>query len=413
MDHAHRAQPSSPRSASPASSPRGTENRWAAVLLVAASTFVVVAAEMMPVGLLTPMGSSLQVSGGTVGLSLTITGLVAAATAPFVPAVAGRSDRKTVLVVLMALVALANALTAVAPTFAVVACARVVLGAGMGAVWALAASLAPQLVERRSVGAATTLVFSGIAVASVLGVPVGTFVGGVVGWRASFWGLAAAAALVSAAMVVVLPPMRPEAHPALGRVSSVLRRRGVASGLVLTVFLVTAHFAAYTYVRPALERLVGLDDSQIGTMLVVYGVLGVVGTFAVGPVAVRVPKPVCTVLALGVAATLVVLPLVGTWSLVVVAALVGVWGLSYGGVSVSTQSWMAAAAPADRELTSALWVAVFNASIALGALGGGQVYDRAGPTSVFWVAAGFAAVALVVASVSAPRQAAETPGRPV
>ena len=137
---------------------------------------------MMPVGLLTPIGAALVESEGTIGLSLAITGLVAAATAPFVPIVTRRFDRRSTLIVLMLVVAAANALTALAPSFVVLAVARVLLGVSMGGVWALAASLAPRLVETRSVGLATTIIFSGIAVASVLGVPAGTYIGAAAGW---------------------------------------------------------------------------------------------------------------------------------------------------------------------------------------------------------------------------------------
>ncbi|GAA3155502.1 hypothetical protein GCM10020255_036320 [Rhodococcus baikonurensis] len=164
---------------------------------------------MMPVGLLTPIGAALVESEGTIGLSLVITGLVAAATAPFVPVVTRRFDRRSTLIVLMLFVAAANALTALAPSFAVLAVARVLLGVSMGGVWALAASLAPRLVETRSVGLATTIIFSGIAVASVFGVPAGTYIGAAAGWSVAFWALSCAAAVIALAMFAVLPTMRP------------------------------------------------------------------------------------------------------------------------------------------------------------------------------------------------------------
>lgn len=371
-------------------------NLWGAVVLVALATFVVVAAEMMPVGLLTPIGSTLAESEGTIGLSLTITGLVAAATAPFVPVVTSRVDRRTALVVLMLVVAAANALTALAPTFAVLAVARVLLGVSMGGVWALAASLAPQLVRARSVGTATTVIFSGIAVASVLGVPVGAYIGAAAGWEVAFWVLAAAATPVALAMVVVLPAMPSGGAQPLSSLASALRSPGVRAGLTITALLVTAHFAAYTYVRPALESFAGLDAAAIGTMLLVYGVLGIVGNVVSGPTAARSPRPVVAVLSLGIAVTLLLSPSLATTA-TTAAVLMAVWGMSYGGVSVSTQTWVARAAPARRDAVSALWVSVFNASIALGALAGGQVYDRAGPDLLFWTAGGVAAVASVLA----------------
>lgn len=371
-------------------------NQWGAVALVALATFMVVAAEMMPIGLLTPIGSALTESEGTIGLSLTITGLVAAATAPFVPIVTSRIDRRPTLIILMLIVAAANALTAVAPNFTVLAIARVLLGVSMGGVWALAASLAPKLVKTLSVGLATTIIFSGIAVASVLGVPVGTYIGAAAGWNAAFWVLATAATLIALAMIFVLPKMPSSGALPLSSLAAAFRNPEVRVGLTITALLVIAHFAAYTYVRPALESLAGLNASLIGTMLLVYGILGIVGNFIAGPTAAKSPKFVVAILSLGIAVTLILFPSLATTA-IAAAILMAVWGLFYGGVSVSTQTWIAHAAPAQREAVSALWVSIFNASIALGAFTGGQIYDSAGPNLVFWITGGIATIALLFA----------------
>ncbi|WP_275006020.1 MFS transporter [Promicromonospora iranensis] len=386
--------PARPHPAPPPGSP--DTNRWGAVTLIALAVFIVVAAEMMPVGLLTPIGTSLAESEGTIGLSLTITGLVAAVTAPFVPVLTGRIDRRTALVVLMFLVGASNVLTAVATSFAVMSAGRVLLGVSMGGVWALAASLAPRLVTARSVPTATAIVFSGIAVASVIGVPVGTYVGAIAGWPAAFWSLAVAATGVALAMTAVLPSMPPAAPLPLRVLASAVGHPRVLGGLAITAFLVTAHFAAYTYVRPALESFAGLNASRIAAILLLYGVLGIVGNFVAGLTATHAPTVVVGILSLGIAAALALMPSVATTA-AAAAVLMAVWGLLYGGVSVSTQTWFAHAVPAQREAASALWVSAFNASIALGAFTGGQVYDRTGPQFLFWVTAGIAAVALLVA----------------
>ncbi|WP_199182555.1 MFS transporter [Cryobacterium sp. N19] len=363
---------------------------------MALATFIVVAAEMMPVGLLTPIGATLAQSEGTIGLSLTITGMVAAATAPFVPVLTSRIDRRTILIVLMFLVAVANSITAVSPNFAVMAAARILLGVSMGGVWALAASLAPKLVKPRSVGLGATIIFSGIAVASVLGVPAGAYIGAAVGWNAAFWLLAAAATMIALAMIVVLPKMPSNAGVPLSSLAAAFRNPGVRVGLAVTAFIVTAHFAAYTYVRPALESFAGLNASLIGTMLLIYGVLGIIGNFISGPTAAKTPKTVVTILTLGIAAALALFPSLATTT-IAAALLSAAWGLFYGGISVSTQAWIAQAAPAHREAVAALWVSIFNASIALGSFTGGQIYDGPGPNFVFWIAAGTATLAFLLA----------------
>lgn len=384
---------SSPQASQPVPSPaRG----WSAVVAVALGTFTVVTTEMLPVGLLTPMGASLEVTEGTAGLTLTITGLVAAATAPFVPTLIGRADRKVVLVALMLLLAAANLMSAWAPNFAVMVTARVLVGLGMGGVWALAAGLAPRLVPGRSVGSATSAIFSGIAVASVFGVPVGAFIGALADWRSAFTSFAVLALLVAAAMAVLLPRLPSERVARLSGVTGLLRNPRVTTGLLLAVLLVTGHFAAYTYVRPVLETTAGVGAGLIGTMLLVYGLAGVVGNFASGPRAVRAPRATLVVLGAALGGSVFLLPWIGVTALGA-GVLMVVWGLAYGGVSVSAQTWMMRAAPEEREAVSSLFVGVFNGSIALGALVGGLVLDGTGGNTVLWLAAALALGALATA----------------
>ncbi|WP_017587402.1 MFS transporter [Nocardiopsis ganjiahuensis] len=368
---------------------------WLAVVTVALGTFTVVTSEMLPVGLLSPMGGGLGVTEGTAGLTLTITGLVAAVTAPFVPALVGRADRRAVLVALMALLGAANLLSAWSPTFAVMVAARVLVGLGMGGVWALAAGLAPRLVPERSVGSATSVIFAGIAVASVLGVPVGAYIGALSGWRAAFVVFAALALALCVAMALLLPRLPAERGARLSGVTGLLANPKVATGLAVAVFLVTAHFAAYTYVRPVLEGTAGIGAGLIGTMLLVYGLAGVVGNFAAGPRAVRAPRSTLLVLGAALGCAVLLVPLIGV-TVLATGLLMVVWGLAYGGVSVSVQTWMMRSAPEEREGVSSLFVGVFNGSIALGALIGGFVLDGAGGTAVMWLAAALALGALLI-----------------
>ncbi|MFD0901132.1 MFS transporter [Actinomadura sediminis] len=384
-------------SGKPPSAPAdGPPRRPFAVLTVAAATFTVVTSEMLPVGLLTPIGASLDVGAGTAGWTLTVTGLVAAVSAPFVPRAVGRADRRTALVALMLLLAAANLLAAWAPNFPVLVGARVLVGLGMGGVWTLAAGLAPRLVPPASVGAATSLVFSGIAVASVLGVPLGTYLQALAGWRAAFAAAAGLAVAVAAAMAVLLPRLpagraprrdaRTAAHP--------IARPSVRTGLVITALLVTGHFAVYTFVRPVLEESAGLGPGAVGTLLLAYGLAGVAGNFVAGLRAPGAPRATLAVLAGGLACAVVLVPAFGT-TLAGAAVLMVAWGLAYGGVSVGAQTWLMASAPGDTERATALFVGVFNGAIALGAFAGGLVMD--GPGGVPYLGAALAAAALLTA----------------
>lgn len=365
---------------------------------MAAGTFTVVTAEMLPVGLLTPIGSALRVSEGRAGLALTVTGLVAALAAPLVTATLRRVERKVVLCGLLALLALGNLGAAAAPTFGVLIGARVLVGVGMGGVWAIAASLAARLVPARSVAAATSLVFSGVAVASVLGIPAGTFLGALAGWRIAFVAAACLAVLVLAALAVLLPRLPATETSALRGVLRLSRQPGLRIALLVVAFLVTGHFTAYTYVRPALEGATGVDAETLGALLLIYGIAGVAGNFGAGAAAARAPRKTLTAIGSILAATTIALPALGA-SLPGAVVLMIVWGVSYGGVSVSTQSWVFAAAPQAKEGASALFAGVFNAAIALGSLTGGLAADAIGVAAAMWLGGTLALMAVPVAAL--------------
>lgn len=372
---------------------------WLGVGALAVGTFAVVTSEMLPVGLLTPMGGSLKVSDGVAGFTLTLTGLVAAVSSPLLTSLLGRFDRRTVLCVLLAVLAVGNLVAARAPDYGVMVAARVLVGIGMGGVWAIAAGLAVRLVPARSVPAATSLIFSGIAVASVLGVPAGTYLGELAGWRAAFTAAAGLALAVLVALAVLLPRLPAEQVVPLGGVLRLGRGPRVRNGLLVVALLVAGHFAAYTYVRPVLESVSGAGPGTLGTLLLVYGAAGVAGNFVAGAGSARSPRRTVLTIAAALAATVLLmvllLPVTGG-SLIVAGVLMAVWGLTYGGVSVSTQSWLLAAAPEAREGVSALFVGVFNGAIALGALAGGLVADGAGVTAVMWLAGALALAALLL-----------------
>ncbi|NGO12110.1 MFS transporter [Streptomyces sp. HC44] len=364
---------------------------------------------MLPVGLLTSLGSGLDVSAGTAGLAVTLPGLVAALGALLLPVAVRRADRRTVLCVLLLLLAGANLLSALAPAFGVLLAARVLVGVCIGGVWAVAAGLAGRLVPPGSVGRATAVIFSGIAVASVLGVPAGTFLDGFAGWRWAFAAMAVFALAVAGVLAVALPPLPAERTVRLGEFPRLLRAPRVRYGLLVVLALVTGHFAAYTYVRPVLERVPGTGAGLVSGLLLGYGLAGVAGNFAGGALAARDPRRALSVICVALGSVVLLLVPAGG-SLAASAALLAVWGLAYGGVSVSAQNWLMAAAPGAREVASALFAGVFNAAIALGAFVGGRVTDGQGLSGVLWLAGGLAFLALAFLALPVVRYAERAKG---
>jgi predicted MFS family arabinose efflux permease len=198
---------------------------------------------------------------------------------------------------------------------------------------------------------------------------------------------------------VLLPALPAERAAGLSGVTALLRDARVATGLVVVALLVVGHFGAYTYVRPVLEAR-AIDAPLIGTLLLVYGVAGVAGNFVAGTAAVRSVRRTVLVLAGLLVAAVLLLALAPSAPLAAVALVV--WGLGYGGVSVTAQTWMMAAAPDAREAASSLFAGVFNGAIALGAVGGGLVVDGFGPTAVLAWGAVLVLAALVAMALGRP-----------
>jgi predicted MFS family arabinose efflux permease len=371
------------------------KSHWIAVSAVAFGTFLLVTAEQLPIGLLTPVGSALSVSEGAAGLMVTVPSIVAAVAAPAVPLLVGRMDRRLLLVTLMGLMTLANLASALAPGYPLLIAARVLVGVAIGGFWAIAGALAVRLVPASHVPRATAIIFGGVGAANVFGVPIGTVIGGLANWRIAFGALSTLALAVLVALLAVLPPLAAAQPVGLRRLAGQFHNQGVRVGILATFLIVTGHFSAYTFISPVLRDLSAIDERLVGPLLFGFGVAGIVGNFIAGAaVAKRLHRTVLSIsAALGV--TVLLYPVAGLTGAGGVTLLV-VWGLVYGGVSTSLQTWMIKAAPQAIEEASALWVAVFNLSIGLGALAGGAVVDTLPLQGILWLAGGLVLAAGLV-----------------
>ncbi|WP_407851182.1 MFS transporter [Bordetella petrii] len=388
MTRPHRTRPARPR----------TPHPWLAVASGGLATFAVVTTEMLPVGLLTSIAQTVGASTGTMGLLLTVPALLAALFAPVVIVAAGGIDRRHILSILFVLLIAANLATALAPSVAWLLAARVLVGLCIGGIWAIASGLAVRLVPPESVGLATSIIFGGVAAASVLGVPLGALIGDLAGWRMAFGSMALLAALVLGLHLWSMPPLPVGRSVSLHSLRHALSNPGLRLGLAMTLLLVAGHFMAFTFVRPWLLSVSGFEAEWIGVLLFAYGMAGIAGNFIAGLNAARRVGWTLIVIAAGLASTLLLLfaSAGSAWGGALVLLL---WGLAYGGVSVSVMTWTMKAAPSDLEPATAWSVAVFNLAISAGSFLGGQVVDSQGLHVNALAACGLLILALAVATL--------------
>ncbi|WP_308013582.1 MFS transporter [Streptomyces beigongshangae] len=357
--------------------------------------FSIVTTEILPIGLLTRIGASFTISDGMAGLMMTMPGFLAAIAAPVVTVATARIDRRLMLCVFMVLLAGANFLAAVAPDYWLVLVSRVIVGIVIGGFWSIGASLAERLVPAESVGRATAVIFSAVPLGSVLGVPAGTFIGDLAGWRTAFVAMGVLTAAVLVMLLIVMPPLPPRRTTRLTVLRTMLDSGATRFALLLTVLVVLAHFGTYTYVTPFLEQVTDVSAELVTVFLLIYGAAGILGNFLGGSLVVRHPRATFGAAAGMIAAATLLLPVLGQWKAGAIALLV-VWGVAYGAVPVSSQTWFNKANPDTPEAASVMFTASFQATISLGALAGGFVVDGSSPSTVMTLG-GMTAALMVVA----------------
>lgn len=375
--------------------------------VLAAAAFVYVTAEIMPVGALPAIAADLGVSVAVVGTLLASYALVAAvATVPLVRWTAAWPRRRTLLFTLLALT-VSQVISALAPTFGVLGVGRVLCALTHGLMWSVIAPIGVRLVPQTHAARATMAVYVGTGLALVVGSPLTAAMSEFWGWRPAVAVIAGAAAAVTLAARLVLPPMvlpAPEAATTGSRPWHHRNRRLVAMCL-LTLVGVTGHFISYTFIVVIIGDVVGVRGTALAWLLAVYGIAGLTAMGLLARPGDRRPRltVVCClsvlVLVLSVLAALGWCGgATGAAIGLGIAAIIG-WGATATAVPPMLQSAAMRHSPADPDGASGLYVAAFQVGIMAGSLLGGLLYERAGEPAMLATSAGL--VAIVLAGVLA------------
>lgn len=374
---------------------------WALMI----SAFAVGTTEFVIVGLLPTIAADLGVSLPSAGLLVSLYALGVTIGAPVLTALTGRLPRKTLLLALLVLFIAGNAFAAFAPGYDSLLAARFITGLAHGVFFAIASTIATNLVSRDKESSAIAMVFMGLTVALVTGVPLGTWIGQVFGWQSTFLGVVALGAVGLIASAVLVPARLPQsAPPSLWAQAQVL-----TSPRLLLVYLITAvgyggNFVAFTYLAPMLTQVTGLTAGAVSLVILLYGASVAAGNILGGRLADRMgPVPALTLIFAGLALLLAVLGAVLTQPVAAVIV-VGLWGgFAFANVP-PLQSYVVQIArevsPDAVDIASGLNIGAFNLGIALGAWIGGMVVQGAGLAAVPWVGAAIVAAGIVLTRLS-------------
>ncbi len=371
-----------------------------ALYALTAGAFGIGTTEFVIMGLLLQVAADLKVTIAAAGLLISGYALGVFVGAPLLTAATNRLPRKTVLVALMVVFTIGNLACALAPTYATLMIARVVTSLAHGTFFGVGAVVATSLVAADRKASAISTMFTGLTIATLLGVPAGAWIGLHFGWRATFWAVAAIGLVATIVIATLVPRDRGDAAPiALRKELAAIARPQVLLGLLTTVLGFAGVFTVFTYVQPILTRISGFEDSAVSPILLVFGIGLIVGNVLGGRLADRRLR---STLLGSLAALALVLGLM-TFALhdrVAVIVFVGLLGVAAFATVSPLQLWVLQKADGAQNLASSLNIGAFNLGNALGAWLGGFVIDH-GPgltalgTSAAIVTAGGLAVAVL------------------
>lgn len=373
---------------------------WFAIAFLGIGAFTIVTTELAPVGLLSPIALDLARSEATVGLTVTVYAWIGAISALCSALWLGRVPRKPLLIALMLGLALSNAGTVLADSFAALLSVRVLGAISHGLFWAVIGATAARIAPMRHMGLATSIVFGGVSAASVVGVPLATLIGQSSGWRWAFGAIGALSLLTALGLAAVLPKFKTQDAVGRAALAAVWGRRDLLGIFVATAFAVTAHFAAFTFIEPLLRSTPAVGAGMVAALLFGFGAAGLLGNVLTGLFIDRFLAPLLMLSLVAMSLALVVLGRFGpVLGMAGVAAVLLVWGAAIAAIFVGLQTWILRSAGTSAVPASAVYVAIFNAAIGSGALAGAWIYSRAGLPMVLTAAAVAGALAIVVVGV--------------
>jgi predicted MFS family arabinose efflux permease len=381
---------------------------WSGVFSMTLCVFALIAAEFMPVSLLTPLAADLHVSEGLAGYGIAISGAFAVLTSLSISTIAGSMNRKTLLLLLTGLMCVSGLIVGLSSNYVVYMIGRALIGVVIGGFWSMSAATAMRLVPPQSVPRALAIFNGGNALATVVAAPLGSYLGGIIGWRGAFLCLVPLALIALAWQWISLPSMKATPRAAASaNVFSLLKSPLVALGMLAVGTFFMGQFMLFTYVRPFLETVTGVDVRMLSMILLVLGIAGFAGTVLIG-----------RFLKAGLYRTLIIIPLImavialaliafGEW-MPAAFVLLGFWGLVATAAPVGWWAWLAKSLPRDAEAGGGLMVAAVQLSIALGSTIGGVLFDGSGYRATFLTSVALLLIAAGLASLTARIERAKT-----
>ncbi|MFC8688635.1 MFS transporter [Brevibacillus porteri] len=367
----------------------GAKNSTLALLALAISAFGIGTTEFVIVGLLSTVAQDLKVTITLAGLLISGYALGVAIGAPIITALTSRIPRKALLMLLMVVFVIGNSAAALSSSFAILIIARFFTAFSHGVFFSIGSTIAADLVPENKRASAIATMFTGLTVATVTGVPLGTFIGQMFGWRATFWGVAILGVIALISTAILVPSNLKKAKS-----PSIKDQVKIITNLpLLLVFAITAlgyggTFVTFTFLGPILEEITGYQASAVSLILLFYGIAVAIGNTVGGKAADKNPLKALRWMFIIQAIILIILTFtapfkwVGTLTIMLMGLLAF---MNVPGLQVYVVQLAEKYVPSAVDVASAINIAAFNLGIAIGAFVGGIIVDTIGLIHTPWV----------------------------
>lgn len=381
-----------------------------ALFALTLSAFAIGTTEFVIVGLIPTIAEQLNVSLPSAGLLVSLYALGVAIGAPVLTALTGKVPRKWLLVGLMALFTAGNLLAWQAPDYESLIVARILTGLAHGVFFSVGSTIATGLVAKEKAASAIAIMFSGLTVALVTGVPLGTWIGQVFGWRETFLVVSLLGLVAIVGSLLLIPSNLPKgAASTIREQLSVLTKKPLLLVYAKTALGYGGAFTAFTFLAPILQQVSGFSAGAVSLILLVYGVSVAIGNIWGGKLADKMgPLPALKLLFAGLALVLLALTFTAPHPVLAVLTVL-VWGaFAFGnvpGLQVLVVKQAELHTPKAVDVASGLNIAAFNVGIALGSVVGGFVVEHLGLMHTPWIGALIVLLAYGLTHVSERREA--------
>ena len=372
--------------------------RWLSVLALAFGAFIFNTSEFVPIALLSDIGASFALSPTQAGMMLTVYAWVVALASLPLMLFTRHWERKRLLLLLFAAFFASHVLSYFAQNFAVLLVSRIGVALAHAVFWSITAALVVRIAPAGRGNQALSFLGMGTVLAMVLGIPIGRVIGNAYGWRLSFLGIGAVALLTAAVLARNLPPLPSVNSGSLASVPLLLKRRVLLMLYAFTVLMITAHFAAYSYIEPFVREVGGFAPGQITALLVIYGLAGFIGSFVFGRYFARYSRRFFLLCCVALLTAMLLLYPLASFPFALFALCL-LWGAAISALALAMMSRVLHFAADATDVATSIHSGLFNVGIGGGALLGHYAEGWFGLAFIGMTGAVLAALALGLAGM--------------